>query len=361
MDVALNDLVIRSVTGFCDTQLEWSSSGVKNAVLEAIESVEIITKTLEMMGLPVWTKRVSLPIPRIDTYKKIPKLLSEAIVRKDYLLSAGCYMIEEVDYDTLLNLVELGAYVCLVYSEEEVAVNKLAKYLIKLSNVNPIYTTQVALSLNGSPVETPYFPISTSLYGKRVGVSLLYPNYLAKAYKERGLEGVKKALLRVERELGNLLKEADFFIDYSISPWGDESVARLIELVTNAKPYANGFLYGIHLLNKAIAEASLILRKMGGFNKVMLPYAEDSYLIELGGRGLINARDFIRYSSASVPGVDMVVIPLDESGVRGLILDALAVAYLKNYPTGLRVVPVDSEPGSVVKLGRFGEVYVLNY
>ncbi|MCS7128336.1 MAG: DUF711 family protein [Sulfolobales archaeon] len=361
MDVALDDLVIRSVTGFCNTYLEWSSSGVKNAVLEAIESIESVTKTLETAGLSVWTKRISLPIPRIDLYRKIPGLLSEAITKKDYLLSAGCYMIEEIDYDTLLNLVELGAYVCLAYSDEEVAVNKLTKYLIKLSSIDPIYTTQVALSLNGLPVETPYFPISTSLYGKRIGVSLLYPNYLAKAYSEGGLEGVKKALLRVERELSNLLKGVNIFIDYSISPWRDESVARLIELVTNAKPYLNGFLYGIHALNKAIAEASLILRKMGGFNKVMLPYAEDSYLIELGGRGLINARDFIRYSSASVPGVDMVVVPLDEYGVKGLILDALAVAYLKNYPTGLRVIPVDNEPGSIVKLGRFGEVYVLNY
>ncbi len=361
MDVALGDLIIRSVTGFCNTQLEWSSRGLKNAVLEAIESAEGVVRILEAAGLPVWTKRISLPIPRIDVYRKIPELLSEAIVRKDYLLSAGCYMIEEVDYTTLLNLVELGAYVCLAYLEEEAAVNKLAKYLVKLSSVNPIYTTQVALSLNASPVETPYFPISTSLYGGRIGVSLLYPNYLAKAYVEGGLEGFKKALLRVERELSNLLKEVNFFIDYSISPWMDKSVARLIELVANAKPYVNGFLYGIHVLNKAVAESSLILRKMGGFNKVMLPYAEDSYLIELGGRGLINARDFIRYSSASVPGVDMVVVPLNESGVRGLILDALAVAYLKNYPTGLRVVPVDSEPGSVVKLGRFGDVYVLNY
>ena len=353
--------IIRCITGFTRTDIDWSKDGLKKAFENTINIVEEASELLKSNGYDVWTKRISLPIPPITVYSRLPDMLSDVIPR-NYLVSTGCLFLEEVNIDRIIDTVSQGIYLCLIWGKEPDAI-KAADIFIKASSHDPINATRIALSLTGTPLESPYYPLSTSLYGEGIGIALLYPKYLEQIFIKRGLRGIKKALISIEKDFLAIFDgfNTRYFVDYSISPWMEDSVAELIESITGYSPDKPGFLHGIYLLNNILKEFMSMSKLMQGYNEVMLPYAEDKLLLKYGLEGKISAKDFLRFSSVCVSGPDMIVVPNDRSKLIGYIRDSLALGRSKGRYMGLRIIPVDNKVGEKIVLGKFGEVYVIDY
>ncbi len=353
--------IIRSVAGFTRLDIEWSRNGLRNAIEHVLDLVDKACDLLSGAGYTIWSKRISLPIPPVTVYDRLPDILSD-IVSKDYMVSTGCVFLEEMSIEKIIDIVSNGIYICLIWGKEPDAV-KATDVFLRASEYNPVYATRIALSLDGTPLETPYYPLSTSLYGESIGIAFLYPSYLESIFSKRGLRGIRKTLLSLEKDIANVLNDLGVrvSIDYSISPWMEDSVAGLIESITGYTPDKPGFLHGIYVLNSILGELRGVSRLMQGYNEVMLPYAEDSILMKYGGEGRLRARDFLRFSSVCIAGPDMIVVPMDRVKLLGYIRDALALGRVKGRYMGLRIIAVNRDAGERIDLGKFGSVPILDY
>lgn len=204
----------------------------------------------------------------------------------------------------------------------------------------------VSLLLGGLVFNSPYFPASITTK-RGVSLSLLYPNDL------NAINDVSEALRRGE-EWGSYVAEAlglEFLgVDGSLSPWGEESVAKAVERIFNTKLGSPGSHYAIRLLNRAIEEAGV---KKTGFNEVMLPLAEDEELKRLVWEGRLQLRDFVSYTSVCIPGLDMAPIRVgDWEALRRLLYDLAAIAEAKKRAVGVRIFPVDVDEYDVEGFGK---------
>lgn len=59
--------------------------------------------------------------------------------------------------------------------------------------------------------------------------------------------------------------------------------------------------------------------------------------------------------------VSMIIVPSSVEGLARLTLDAYSLSRVKSRPLSLRAIPVDGEPGGRVRLGRFGEPFIIGY
>ena len=180
-----------------------------------------------------------------------------------------------------------------------------------------------------------------------VSLSLLSPNDL------NTINDVSEALRRGE-EWGRYVAEALGFevlgVDGSLSPWGEESVAKAVERIFNTELGSPGSHYAIRLLNRAIEEAGV---KKTGFNEVMLPLAEDEELKRLVWEGRLQLRDFVSYTSVCIPGLDMAPIRVgDWEALRRLLYDLAAIAEAKKRAVGVRIFPVDVDEYDVEGFGK---------
>jgi uncharacterized protein (UPF0210 family) len=145
----------------------------------------------------------------------------------------------------------------------------------------------------------------------------------------------------------------------SLSPWREESVCMIIENLINNKIGFPGTLNAIYSLNKLIFGLIKKLEvKSIGFNEVMLPVAEDAVLNERVKEVALKLRDLVNYSILCVAGLDMVAIPLNLDIYR-LAIDMLTIYRVKKRTVAMRIIPVDQEPGTALKLENFGVTYVV--
>ncbi len=352
--------VIRSITVFTDKPGEWSSRGVRELVDRAEEIIRDVSKRLEDKGYSIWTTRITLPIPPLESYKRIDKIIGE-LDKPDHLVSIGGLYLEKIDTGFVREIVSRGIYTGLLW-REVFPLDKVTDIFYELGGIDPVYTTRIAVSLLGEPMETPYYPLSSSLHGWGIGIALLYPKQLMEIYSVGGLEGIRRFIDETHRGIEEvLLGSYRLVIDHSISPWMDESVASLIEAITGERVGNPGFIEGIHILNEILKDMVDKHENIGGFNEVMLPYAEDSRLIDAGGGGLIRARDLLFYSSICVAGPDMIVVPRDRGSLRSFIKASHILAIHLGKKMALRIIPVEGRPGDRVRLGKFGEAYIIDY
>lgn len=221
--------------------------------------------------------------------------------------------------------------------------------------------SRLGLSIGG-PVQTPYFPV-TKPEERGYSISLLYPkflmNLLDRGYSlDTALELIAEHALRFGE---GLKKNLPFLgVDYSLSPWMDDSVVRLIEKINEAEFGAPGTVSAIVSINEIIQR--IANRYCGiGFNEVMLSYAEDNRLKELARKGLLTLKDLINYTVYCVAGLDMAIIPI-KLGVEYtdlIVSDLVKIQAIKRRCVGFRLVLVDSPPSSEVDLGEFGVTPVL--
>jgi len=226
--------------------------------------------------------------------------------------------------------------------------------------------SRFAVAFGGRPV-TPYFPVTTSEV-EGLTASLLYPTHVAElveggeplpdALRATALEAYRLVYGAIDRAGASLPLIG---LDLSLSPWGSDSVALLLEKLLGLPLFSPGTLSVLKAVNGAL---SLLASSLGavGFNEVMLPLAEDDRLKELAAVGQLRFRDLLAATPACVAGLDMVPLPstTETRVLKWVMRDLDAASKLKRKPLGMRVLLVGAAPGEEVELGMFGSVPVLD-
>lgn len=225
-------------------------------------------------------------------------------------------------------------------------VEEYVKFLKIIYSKGEVHLSRyVSLLLGGAVYDSPYFPASITTR-RGVSISLLYPNDLT------SIDDVKTVLKRGET-IGEAVARAmgvEFLgVDGSLSPWGEESVAKAVERLFGIRLGEPGSHNAIWKLNKAIEGAPI---RKTGFNEVMLPLAEDEELKTLVRAGFLDISKFVSYTSVCIPGLDMAPIRVgDWTALKRLLYDLAAVAEAKRRPIGVRIFPVDQEEYDVEGFG----------
>lgn len=239
-------------------------------------------------------------------------------------------------------------------------VKEISKILKRISEISGEEgCIRFSLSYMGQP-ETAYFPNTTS---KNTGfsISLRYVNDIVNGIK-RGIK-VKNIIEKISRKIDENARIMQKKIglkylgtDLSISPWMEESVMKLIELIKGDKCTNPGFYSAIYKLNEAIESTKDV--KKTGFNEVMLPVAEDNLLKEYVANEKIKISELIGAIAVCVAGLDMLAIPYEteEKIITKIMLDAITVAKSRKKRIGIRLILANGKSGDEVKIKNFGKV-----
>lgn len=254
------------------------------------------------------------------------------------------------------------AFFSIPYSRDEEA--EIARLIRDISTkAGPVEAAHFAVSFGEQP-QTPYFPATASREAATM-LSLLYPTYLRRAVR-RGDElhrAVGELARRVTETAEAALKSFNvpkrLYLDYSLSPWMEDSVAAVIEDLKGGDLTRPGTHSAILEINSAIRDAAERYKGLG-YNEVMLSVAEDNRLKELVASGKLGLQLLVSYVSVCVAGLDMVLLPLgiDDRFLVSLMRDLDAIRSVKGRAVGMRVILVDAGPGDIVELGFFGRTPV---
>jgi uncharacterized protein (UPF0210 family) len=329
---------------------------------------ESADKVKESIDLRTGMVRITLPDPPQD---RVFDIIDGTGIRDEddaYIVSIGNIPVyHPMLQDIVESAVDKGLFVSILNRPpvEEAAVNfsKLVHYLAG-KDIN--YPTRIGFNVYGRPVYTPYYPLSSSPGDTELfSIALTYPNHM-KGMLERGnVKQVEKeftSIIGKVEESARIIRDTTGIeylgVDLSLSPWMEESVARLVEIVSGRIIGEPGSAYGVYVLNTLINNAAGKTLSTG-FNEVQLPVAEDNVLKERGVQGRLKARDLARLTGVCLAGLDLAVVPSDISRVRDLVLEVFSYSLTKNRPLGVRIVPVDLEPGSSVEFEKFGKTPVI--
>lgn len=349
---------------------EWSVEGVADALRRATVRVREAARLLgELLDVEPWTLRVTLPPAPLEG-GEASRVLAEAVARAG--LDGGVlYSVLHLDASVLepghVLRVLRAAPNLYASAATPVATERAAALASVVAAAGPEEAYRFAVTVPGH-VETAYFPAGASL-GSTTGLSasLLYPRllegrnlYAAFDDLADAAASLEEALIRVAERLGLEYRG----IDLSLSPWMEESVARVVEEA------AGGACICEPAAAAAVAEIEELIEdtcmdiECTGFNQVMLPPAEDNVLKERAAEGALDAALLLSLSHSCVTGLDMAVLPRSQwsqAEAHAAIAVLATASRHKSKPLGLRVIAVDAEPGASVRLARFGETPVIPY
>ncbi|MBS7634340.1 DUF711 family protein [Candidatus Bathyarchaeota archaeon] len=349
-----NYVKIRSITAFVDPRE--IDQNVEGEIAKSTNLLESLVKTLRNKDLEPWTARISFPANSVSIFNRI---VNDVDINR-FLISLGYTDFNPSMRNIYLDAVEKGFYISFngLKAIEKNLAGEISRFIHKASSRNPVCATRISVGFHEEPLQTPYFPDSSSINGG-VGLSFLYPRFITRNL-EHGLTGAfdefKKTVAKV---VGYLEAEGSrVLVDYSLSPWMEDSIIDLLQRV-GYHAGQPGFNYGLLMLNKEIWRISD--KYAVGFNEVMLPYAEDNGLKKLGEAESIRAKDLLLYTATCVSGPDMLVVPEDEEKLASFIKDVYAIYTFKRRPLAARLIPTTGKPGDKIDLGRFGETTVIPY
>ncbi|NAY89435.1 MAG: DUF711 family protein [Desulfurococcales archaeon] len=323
-------------------------------LLDAAKKVETET------GIEVWSKRISTNLSP-DTIKEVAPVFS-----KNQEVKAMIYQeaLSKLQLNILSEIVRNGMYASIIAGREE-NLMKAAILIEKISMDNYSYATRFAIEMSGKKFETAYFPLAVHREAgpDRLAIALLYPNDVLES---RGslTEALSHVLEKAYANLKPFIKNGIggvkvTGIDYSISPWMEESVAGLLQDKGKCQLERLGCLDEVRKVNYTISKFAK--EKSGiGFNKVMLPLAEDSELIRLAKEGKIELRDFLLYSTVCVAGIDMIALDISIKDLFSLLKSAYAIARTKQRPYGVRLIKA-KKGEKTIRLEGFSEIPVLSF
>jgi uncharacterized protein (UPF0210 family) len=362
----LKEAYIRSVTIHLPKPKEWSLEGVESLIEDwSYRVLEVRDRIVREVDIDISSLRLTLPNVPTDILRKSELL---TLKEEEVLVNIGSVPYEyELLEDSVSSLARNGIYSHVTIKEPNWKVfRRLAKLFNRLSEEDPEYATKFGVNLSQKEILTPYYPLSWSPGAEPLlSICLVYPSALEAAYRSSGIKGIKDEMkkwankaLEVGRLFSKELRVEFVGVDLSVSPWMENSVLSLIESISGVRMPSPGIAYGISLVNKIIKEVSNEV-KATGFNEVQLPLGEDSKLKVRAVEGELKARDLARLSGACLAGLDMVVVPYDEIGVAGLMLEVSSYAR-EDKPLGVRLITLDGvEPGDKVATNRFGEIPVI--
>jgi uncharacterized protein (UPF0210 family) len=165
----------------------------------------------------------------------------------------------------------------------------------------------------------------------------------------------------VSKEIGVPFGSVD--LSLAPSPKVGDSVAGIIEAMGIEKIGGHGSLSALAILMDAIKKGgSMATSHVGGLSSAFIPVSEDSIMAERALEGYVDFFTLLALSSVCNSGIDMVGVSKKQGKdkVIGLIMDVLSLGITLNKILGVRVIPVDSEPGTVIDLGGLlGKVVVM--
>ncbi|MCE4618009.1 MAG: DUF711 family protein [Desulfurococcales archaeon] len=317
-------------------------------------------------GIPIETVRVTLP----DNAGSIDERLAiaKAATGSEGLISVGGIKPSENLNSILEEIASEGLFAYIPLDEPKWdTVIEISKAIHQLADLDPSYATHIGVNVLGTPLVTPYYPLSSSPGHERlVSTALTYPNYLYRMFLNKGIDGLKEGVETAYDTAYKILKVASEMVDakpvgvdLSVAPWMEETSLGLVEAVAGTRLPNPGIAMGIARVNKIISDVSNG-RHVTGFNEVQLPVAEDAKLKARVSEGETSARDLARLSGVCLAGLDLPVVPGDIEAVAGLILEVYGYSVTKGKPLGVRVVPVEGvEPGDKVRLEKFGDTPVM--
>ena len=353
--------VIRAITVAVD---ETGEKGLRRA----ISSLYAIRSCLPRVGVEAWTYRIVLPPldGGIEECKQVAK--PAASIPSDIIANIFGLVDEDTTRSCLpiiLDYIEANPrlYSSILCKDPDC----LTYFLESLWNEKrkPGAYTRIAAVL-GSPILTPYFPATLNT-GRAYGfmAAFRYAELaLSVAEGKSSIEWLIESLRAVAGKLERLAECAGLDllgIDYSLSPWMEESVAKIIETVAGSPLGSLGVFHGILQVNRLIETISA---KTGvkplGYNEAMLAVAEDNLLDQRVKEGRVRLRDLVAYSVFCVAGLDMVAVPAGLVDPHKLARDLWAVYHVKKRSLGVRVIPVKAEPGTEIMLEKFGATTVVS-
>ncbi len=352
---------IRAVTAFFNNK--FLAEEHCNDLLEKME------KAMKVKApRPVWTWRISFPpLPKECDPIKIAEIGSRIAEDLDVLVAP--LHLDSSDA-RLPKLAEAMGYPEVFSSIRVKSIEGVVRAANVIYDVFSLHgeeaLTRLAVIFGEWPL-TPYFPASVNTRGKiGVGGALLYPNEIDDVLWKNSLNNLSNIVKEIEEYLVKVSDaiNADYYgIDLSISPWMEESVAKIIEKMCGEKLPNPGSMYAIFTLNNIInmlARKSNI--KITGFNEVMLPLGEDDVLKERGLEGKIKLNHLISYSSICVAGLDMAAVSINEVDLRKLVnilQDVYAISMLRGKNIGVRIILSSANVGDKVFFERFGWIPVI--
>jgi uncharacterized protein (UPF0210 family) len=325
---------------------------------------DVVGEASKSFGLDVWTLRLAVDPQSFRNLPELVEFLDDVSEPFNYYaIPLMCNSSLNVDYvaDLLGDFDKL--FISLYGGLDQLRVFR--DLLIAIRRKLPLEAfVKVSFSVGGNII-TPYFPSASAGSSPMLSASLLYVKTLIEGLNN-GVTMLNTILDCVKRVKGFITYLAECFkfplvgLDLSISPWMDESVVDLLEVFGNVRFGGVGTLKSIYDVNGVLKHAASMEPSSIGFNELMLPYAEDSKLMQLGFEGKLSAYDLLRYSSICVAGFDMAVLPrMDDDLLTRFLLDVYSTLSVKGRPNGIRVVLSDGDYGDVADLGFLGKAPVM--
>lgn len=214
-----------------------------------------------------------------------------------------------------------------------------------------------------SNVQTPYLPAAATISSSNsLSAAALYASDI-KFSKGKGMplkvRDVAGRLYTILGMIASSLGLNDIGVDMSLSPWGRDSVAEVIESLSGCAFGEPGTTKWIKTVTNAIRQSGSSV-KLLGFNDVMLSYAEDWRLMELGSSGKLSLSQLMLYCTTCAVGLDMLPIPpsLEVRWIKNLLHDVVVLSDVKGEPLVIRLLPVNARPGEEVDVWLFKKVPV---
>ncbi|MCI2413954.1 MAG: DUF711 family protein [Candidatus Aramenus sp.] len=401
------DLDIRSVTLSVNTL--FAVSDEKEKVLRKLEKVneiasrfvDAVYKVEEKYGIRVVTRRVSVSpaqyfleaISKEDFGVELAKKLDEIAERNliDYIsgysahaergLSRGAKVLLDSMSSALNSTKRLTGAINAASTMDGVNVEAVKLFVDQIFAMKADASARTSILAN-SPKDSPFVPSAhhgEGLPDALVNVAISGPGVIESAIRATSpksfvelYEVIKKASFKITR-LGELIgrsvaKEMGVSfgaVDLSVapSPKVGDSVASIIEAMGIERVGGHGSVAALALMMDAVKKGgSMATSSVGGLSSAFIPVSEDSVMAERAIEGSIDFFTLLALSSVCNSGIDMVGVSKRQGKdkVIGLILDVLAMGTMLNKILGVRVIPLDANPGEYVDLGGLlGRVVVM--
>ncbi|RLE53177.1 MAG: hypothetical protein DRJ33_01780 [Candidatus Methanomethylicota archaeon] len=326
-------------------------------------------KALRKRGLTKPSMRLALPqlsAPHLNDIKDLAKSLQELAekIGLDYVggLHVNSSGLRDVGKPLLNAIVENDRVFASSYLSKLSDIPLIARFIDSLRSYAEVGASVRFVCLMYSRVETPYLPAATTLSPTHgISAAALYASDVKRA---KSISRLKPKLLDIAKRIHSLAREVASStnlkwakVDMSLSPWANESVAEALESLAKCSLEEPGVLSCIKTLAKVIQRLEKDVA-LTGFNDVMLSYAEDERLMELGAADSLSISQLMLYSMACAVGIDMLPIPstLGIKWIKNLLLDMFTISDIKKKPLGVRLLPTNAKPGDLVDIWFFKNV-----
>ncbi|EZQ02245.1 hypothetical protein CM19_10585 [Candidatus Acidianus copahuensis] len=397
------DLDIRSVTLSINTL--YALSDDERKVINKLKDLdktftsfaEAVDKVSERLGVRIVTKRIAVSpvqifLETVNNGVEIAKVLDELAENSgiDYVsgysafaergIGRGSKRLIESLSEAIGSTKRITGMINAASTMSGVNADAVKEFVRQVFSMNPTSSSRVSIMANAPP-DSPFVPSAHHGEGMpnlMINVAVSGPGVIESALRRNSPrtfreihEIIKASAFKITR-LGELIgkKVAEQMgvnfgvVDLSLapSPKQGDSVAAIIEAM-GVKMGSHGSLAALAILMDAVKKGgAMATSSIGGLSSAFIPVSEDSIMAQRAEEGYVDLFTLIALSSVCNSGVDMVGLSKSQGEEKaiGLVLDVLTLGITIDKILGVRIIPVDSPPGSTVELGGLlGKVVIM--